>query len=578
MFQCPVCVDVCTSTRKEIDTHLKTTHSNITAPYVCPECATAFTTEKARKLHRRKQHLSTEEKAPFRGTLEEWVTTRYNTTRDSAAECFAPATVARVVAFRRALLFEGGRTLDQVLSLVDDGVITETLDEWVDAELQLHSTQTVNNHVRYLLLVLRYLADTTVINALVVEYVADLVGETQSAATRGSTTLNMLKMEDPFALARIRDTVVNALLQEQVDYIDPYIATHLFDTPTHSEEVLVFGVRLRNWLELAIRLTNIPCRIQCTRELRTVEHTGLDYVSKLVLRDGQYCRLINQDKSATSHQPLFLPLGANLSAYLHIYLAYGRPPTDHTYVFCTKKGAKWARPSRDLKIYLESVLGLDVHAIDPTGRFIHGSRALMMAVFAIGVHFDQQKMHGFARLLRHSSTTNERFYSMWQQRALSTQAIAAFADVFELPVTRAHVPMTCVQLRTIPRAIAARIDAQLQTPTVRPYWSTCSIGTQTGDMECSQGTQHELDVAATPPACVCCGQFSLQVFGPFGSMRRRKYAGRYYLACPCQRNTDGRFDTKHCLWYPLGYTPLQKSQSSIPRNMDEIKQYIATHR
>ena len=98
-------------------------------------------------------------------------------------------------------------------------------------------------------------------------------------------------------------------------------------------------------------------------------------------------------------------------------------------MFCTRRGAQWSRPSRDLNKYMHDTLAINVHDIDPTGRFIHGSRAIMMAVFAIGVGFDHQKMHGFARLLRHSSTTNERFYSIWQQRVLSNQSIDVFAQL-----------------------------------------------------------------------------------------------------------------------------------------------------
>ena len=99
---------------------------------------------------------------------------------------------------------------------------------------------------------------------------------------------------------------------------------------THSE----FGDRLRNWLELVIRFTNIPCRIQCSRELQMPDQDNMTYVAKLVIREGQYCRLINQDKTSSTHQPLVLPLGRTISAYLYFYITHCRTTTDqHSYVF-----------------------------------------------------------------------------------------------------------------------------------------------------------------------------------------------------------------------------------------------------
>lgn len=571
MFACPLCEDTFPK-RKDLDAHLATAHADNPTPYACGSCTSTFSTEKARKVHLTKRHGSRTAKrprplpdCPFVGTLTEWVTTRYNASRATAPERLSASTIARIEAFASGLI----GTL--VVVTEEAGKIMDDIDAWMDADVDQHEMQTVNNHVRYLRIYLLYLddhCDSPNVDATVLEYMDDLVADTQSSVSREVTTLNMLKLEDPFALARIRDTIVNALLREQVDYIDPCIRQDAVDVD--------FGVRLRNWLELAIRFTNIPCRIQCSRELRlpTATTTDLTYVAKLVLRDGQYCRLINQDKSAASHQPLLLPLGPVLSAYLHFYIARCRPAeADHGFVFCTRRGTRWSRPSRDLKRYLETVLGIDVYAVDPTGRFIHGSRAIMMAFVAIGVNFDQPKMHGFARLMRHSSTTNERFYSMWQQRALSNQAIDVFSDLMGLDLTvQAPVTYAPVHLRLPPPGL------RIITPetNVVPYYGTRSVGTQTG-VDMATDTDHEVDLAGTIPPCRTCAQQTLVLYGPFGSARRRRYFGRYFLACPaCHRNTDGRFTLADCLWYPLGHslTPTQKSQSSRPRNMAEIEDFI----
>ena len=600
MYPCPIC-RAPFEKRKEVDLHLTQEHAENKNPYPCTQCPAVFASEKASKLHRKNHHSSAPVTAlagsqpkrarladcPYVGTFSDWVLTRYNTTCDTHVEELAPATIVRIVAFAAAVRFDENHTLDQVIHWADEGRIIDAIDTWMDDELERYEMQTVNNHLRYLkLLVLFRQAhlDPPEVHDAVVEYLVDLVVDTQSSVTRATTTLNMLKLEDPFALAYLRDRVVNTLLREQVEYINPYIS-HLRDVDRGSSTHIAFGLRLRNWLELAMRFTNIPCRIQCSRELQMPEQDGRDYVAKLVLREGQYCRLINQDKTAASHQPLLLPLGRSLSAYLYLYITYCRT-ADHPYVFETRRGKKWRRPSRDLKQYLQNTLDIPVHDLDPTGRFIHGSRSIMMATFAIGAQFDQQKMHGFARLMRHSSTTNERFYSMWQQRALANQSIDVFASLMHLDFrshTQAPVSYVPVQLRDAPTSLLALcahgLGSDMADTNVAPCYSTRSVGTQTGLDESAQEVtdMREIDVADTVPACETCGLFSLVLHGPFGSTRRKKYFGRYYLACStCHLGGDGRFSLPKCIWFPLGYRPIQASKSNRPRNLKEIRSFLAS--
>jgi hypothetical protein len=588
MFKCPVC-DTSFEKRKNVDTHLSRDHPEQKTPYNCVHCTATFASEKAAKHHAKRHVLEDElpdrkrQCLSFTGTISEWVQVRYNTSRETVAEQLSPSTVSRIQAYHNTLRFEMNQTLEQVLALLDDGIIVELIDNWLDHELEMHSMQTVNNHVRYLKILLLFhqeRIDSPDVKESIIEYIVDLVADTQMTTTRSTTTLNMLKLEDPFALAAIRDLVVNALLKEQVEYIHPYMVS-LIGTDKHID----FGIRLRNWLELAIRFTNIPCRIQCTRELQMPDVTNSTYVAKVTMRDGQFCRILNQDKIASSHQPLLIPLGRSLSVYLYFYMTYCRPDSDHSFVFCTRRGTKWTRPSRDLKRYIEDTLGIPVHEVDPTGRFIHGSRAIMMAVFALGVHFNQQKMHGFARLMRHSSTTNERFYSMWQHRALSNQSIDVFSDVMGLDfnsITQTPSMYQPVRLRDVPPQVMSVFQQEFATTSnIVPCYGTRSIGTQTGDERPAdiESVLQEINVSDTQPRCVSCGLFTLELYGPFGSMRRKRYVGRYYLACKtCHRNEDGRFVLHKCLWYPIGYVPVQKSQSSRPRNMLEIQSYIASYK
>ena len=607
MFSCPLC-SAEYDRRKDVDEHLKSAaHAENTTPYGCNMCTSSFSTEKASKVHMRKRHATTIPVAtdedggaqkrqcvgivdcPFVGTLLEWVYSRYNNTRATTVEHLSSSTIARIEAFSVSLRFENDQTLTQILEM-EENVLLDIIDVYVDKDLEANSPQTVNNHLRYLKIILLFHKDHidhTCVDDVVIDYITDLVTETQSTTTRANTTLNMLKLEDPFALAKLRDELVNALLREQVEVIHPYILTNILSTEISTEKHLEFGARLRNWIELAIRYTNIPCRIQCTRELLMEDDLCQNYVCKLVLRENQFCRLVNQDKTAGSHQPLLLPLGRMLSSYLYFYITYCRPDTDHSFVFCTRRGAKWSRPSRDLKIYIESTLGIPVHSLDPTGRFIHASRAIMMAVFAIGVDFDQQKMHGFARLLRHSSTTNEMYYSMWQHRALSNQAIDVFANLMGIGdiatlTPSAYIP---VKLREVPsrmtHSFLRGFGANVSRTNIVPCYGTCSVGTQTGTSSSDDAPLHdnhqslaELDLTETQPMCSLCGKFTLELYGPFGSIRRKRYFGRYFLACACHMGEDGRFDLPKCMWYPLGHVPMQKSKSSRPRNMAEIQNFI----
>lgn len=600
MYSCPVCAGPFEK-RKEVDVHLQSVHADIPTPYTCRSCPSSFASEKAAKLHQKNRHSSapvvsleaSQNKrarfmsCPFVGTFPEWIQSRYNPSCDTVQEEMAPSTVLRITGFATTVRFEDDQSLEQVLAHGNEGPILDLLDNWLDTELQDFELQTVTNHLRYLKLLLlfhRDHVDPPEVDAAVVEYVVDLVVDTQNSTTRNLTTLNMLKLEDPFALAYLRDRVVNALLREQVEYIHPYVRTCPFPTLDRQCTAHVeFGLRLRNWLELSIRFTNIPCRIQCTRQLQMPDQAEPNYVAKLVLRDGQYCRLINQDKTASSHQPLLLPLGPSLSAYVYLYLTWCRT-SQHPFVFETRRGNQWLRPSRDLKNYLQTTLQIPVQDIDPTGRFIHGSRALMMATFAIGVHFDQQKMHGFARLLRHSSTTNERFYSMWQHRALANQSIDVFASLMHLDFRStttapgAYVPVHLQEAPPNLRSLCVHgLETTMAQSNVVPYYSTRSIGTQTGTGETPSTAQdlREIDLAETVPACVSCGLFTLVLHGPFGSARRKKYFGRYYLACPtCHLGSDGRFCLPKCLWFPLGHKPLQSSHSNRPRNLSEIQTFL----
>lgn len=589
VFTCPLCQNTYEK-RVELDKHLQVDHADKPSPYSCDMCTTMFGSEKAMLSHKRKRHVIDDKmedtKRVKKSSIDftDWVTQYYNPRKSLVKEKLSESTIQRIIGFETGNVL--GCTISELLFEQDDEEsILNRIDTWVDDELQKYELQTINNHVRYLYFLVLYYTETRQCNHdHIIQYMDDLVHNTQLLTSKSASTINVLKLEDPYALSAIRDRVVDALTTEQVEHIDPYI-TQFIHGNVNADNVYTFGIRLRNWLELAIRFTNIPCRIQCTRDMRTTTYGKYDYVSKLIQHVDQYHRLINMDKTgSTTHQPISIPLDKTLSMYLYYYVTYFRPG-DSDYVFVTKNGTKWTKPSRDLKVYLNDVLNIPVADIDPTGRFIHASRAIMMAAFSIRVDFNISRMHEFARLMRHSSTTSEHYYSIWQQKYASENAINTFSRVFGVDIVTSHDESSVkkkspVGLRMPSSIIRHHYDSQTNKDGHFYRYATYSVGTQTNFYENddnSNSPNREIDIAATIPPCPSCNEQSLDVYGPFGSKRRKWYYGRYYLACAaCHRDSSDktRFRLTSCLWYPLGYKPLQKSNSSKPRNMEDICKYI----
>ena len=594
-FKCPICKDSF-ERRVVLDKHLREVHHDNPSPYECDTCEGVFGTEKALRSHKRKKHetdgiVDNDSKRAKTTTVDfnEWVVKCYNPRKTVVKERLSESTVRRIIQFEQVNSL--GCPISELLqSTNDEDTILNTIDLWIDGEMSKYEVQTVNNHVRYLSFLILFYTETYPVKDSdnIIQYMNDIVHNVQLLTSKSASTLNVLKIEDPYALSAIRDRVVNALRIDQVEHIDPYIISVINRGEQNVEDMYAFGTRLRNWLELAIRFTNIPCRIQCTQDLRNTTYESYDYVAKLICRsDNQYHRLINMDKTgSTTHQPISIPLGRTLSTYLYYYVTYFRPG-DTDYVFVTKNGSKWTKASRDLKTYLNNVLHIPVDEIDPTGRFIHASRSIMMAAFAIHVDFNTNRMHEFARLMRHSSTTSEHYYSIWQQKYASENAIHTFSRVFEVDIHTEHTVLSTTKTSPVGLAMPSSIIRHhylcqsCDDDNRYNKYETRSVGTQTNDtMEnvvSFEQKNKEIDIATTIPSCPSCKELTLDVYGPFGSKRRKWYYGRYYLACTkCHRDPldHTRFRLTECLWYPLGYTPKQKSKSTKPRNLEQIYEYI----
>jgi hypothetical protein len=585
-FDCPVC-ECKYPKRKLLAAHLQLVHPNV-QPYTCDTCTSAFSSEKAKQLHVKRFHLPCnkrlhDEVVVVQSVFDRWVRDVYNL---KSTEPLSASTIDRVVAFSEVARF-GELRFDE-LPFEDIDGFAEVIHAWLDVEFVSFEKQTVNNHLRYL----RYLVmhrlgpgESDILNGL-----DDLVANVQRATTHQHVTTSVLNMYDPYSLAIIRDQVVAALQIKQRDVIDPFIVRHLQYKDTDTVHLVNFGaLELRCWLEISMRFCNVPMRVQCSREL--VEGVAIStYVAKLVARDGQYCRLISQDKIADAHQPILLPLGRLLSSYLAFYLTFCRHTSGNPYVFQSKRGNKWRHISRDLKRYLTQI-NVPAEQIDPSGRFIHASRAIGIAAYAIQIDFDRYKLHGFATLLRHSSATSERFYSLWTHDMIVSRSIRHFSDAMGLdcgqPATAAK-GYIALRLHDPPRILQLHLETVL-VATVERYnaptnYGVCSTGTQTESTQTDhvhieQGNALlEFTPTSTVPNCEGC-TIPLQVYGPYGGQRRKRYFGRYFLACANCYLSPGsdRFQLHRCRWFPLGITPLTKSNSARPRNLPEIEAFIVAN-
>lgn len=493
----------------------------------------------------------------------------------------------------RFLLNEGLHTasVDWTSSEAFDDRMNEKEDEWTARGLKM---TTMANYYRYLSIYGAYVSDMKhSLGEFVHELILERISSLQTASTRATVRENCLTLLDPYSMATLRNSIIDQLNRVQQQHIDPFISEHLLgSSPPRTTDTIRFGEEhLKPWLDLCIRFTNIPARVQCTIYLQLPSSTDHDYVSKLVLRKGQYVRVINGDKTKHVYQPVAIPLGPILSWYLEFYLRFCRPEPRNEqsakYVFLTKQGSLWKNASKHIKEYMKDHVGMDPCEIDPSGRFVHGSRHIVLATYALRVHFDELKLRNFALLMRHSIQTAMKFYNVWTDICRSRSAVRDFATVMELPdckeMNTIETPNMVYSVLGRPRGVIRSCMSQFldhyNEPSFVPQYTVKDASTQTTD-----GGEDVL-IAPTPspqkkvqhpnssvPTCTVC-QSPLALHGPCGNSRHKKF-GHYFLQC-VQCIPHKRI-TKHAKVYPLGYTPPEhvKSVSSIPRNMKNILKYI----
>ena len=157
----------------------------------------------------------------------------------------------------------------------------------------------------------------------------------------------------------------------------------------------------RNFLELYMRVFDVPTRVQCSERLMR-PHISIknDNVSKLVYFGGlNMCRLFAFDKTGTnSTLPTMIPMNKIVTAYMCIYLHY----TYHIkseYVFFDDVNEQWRTCSSDQLLYMNAIIETEnmPYKIDKN----HEIRDL--GLNAYGMRYGFTKMNEMGIIMRTSS-------------------------------------------------------------------------------------------------------------------------------------------------------------------------------
>lgn len=470
--------------------------------------------------------------------------------------------------------------------------VEEFLDQWCDEQNAQVKAVTVAQRARHLRWVGRYKYAMGESTEDVLDLLDDLVQDLQAIGSRTTTETCLLAILDPYALNRLGHEVVNVLRTFEKDDFHPFLRRHYLEDETMGRsEYIKFGQSLRCFLDLALRFTNVPLRVQCTQRLMGMDMQDPEYVAKLTSRGSYLSRIVNRDKTGKSYQAVEVPMNATLSQYLMFYYRHCRAdPTSHL-VFQSSNGCQWRKASRDLKKFLRD-RGFDASHVESNGRFIHGSRHIGLASFCVQVGFDNTKIEKYCTLLRTSLETVRGFYSPWLALYQSQDAVHTLmaAQGHEIPVPHKVRP---IQLLGPPTELRSGLKGELQSDFAqrvhtRPVWGTRDQGSQTAaikggdtlyincdrDVKTHHSSTPKTMAAADPlPSCGTCGQTQC-VGGPIADSRSGRY-GQYFTVCiQC---SDKKKPNDQSRWYALGIRPMHKSVSYRPRNLQKVLDHIDKH-
>ena len=471
----------------------------------------------------------------------------------------------------------------------------EAIDNFIDS--QSADSHTICNYLRYI----RWYALWQYSNGKCTSIHLDVLNETIKDMQLHSSTrkagLSLLTVLSPSELVKIRERIVAALATYQHEIVDVSLRQLLLYRVEPSNG---FKKSFQCWLELCLRFVDVPMRIQASIGMVKSTTTG-DFISKLeVLPDG-FARVVSQDKVKSSHQPIMLKTPKLLNPYLYIFLERFSDKKS-PFVFSSSKTGKWSKASRDVKAFMKESLNIDPDLIEPNGRFVHGSRKVGLASFAMKVDFCTHSLRDFCVLMRHSLDVSERYYQTWSKMESATRAANKFAQAMRgedseevaAVYTPGNIHAAPVAVRNFydDRQTFSTFKFELQdkgtstamdkisandkviTPTLSPL-ETNLVPEAPTPLDILEVTEEKLRIIKQDSAIPNCDKCRapLSVYGPYGLRRDTLRLGRYYLMC--NKNCRDKRPNKNTYFYELGVVPNLPSQSQKSiRNKDEVNKFI----
>lgn len=471
-----------------------------------------------------------------------------------------------------------------LLTVDNPFVFSECIDDFIDEQSLKVEYSTITQRLRYLRWYLLYRCSVeSDFDSNMIDDIDQTIEDMQSVSTNNITNKSLINIYDPYRLAKLGNDVVALLCDIQYNTIDPFIVRFFTDRKSiTSEDLKRFGnIHLKCWLELLIRFTNVPLRIQGTTGLVMPDYKGMDYISKLSIGTHRIYRIVNRDKLGDYKQIVRIPLDEISSGYMMFYITYCRPDPTSKFVFQSQKGNIWKKASNDLKSYL-SQYNIKCDDLYPNGRFIHFTRNIGIAIYSIMCDFDIQKIRNYCTLIRNQLINMEHIYSPWLKVEQSHHACRELMKVrdtkhlFEIH----NIPKIEIKHIDIPRHIVRKGFITLFQNHCNENINTTSI-VRTKDVSTSTrdiSRHHDInnneiqDHNMEVETCRTCSS-SYSILGPV-ALQRHKHFGKYFTQCI---KCNGKYICQESCIFALGVKPNQNSISYKPRNIDEIQKYINQH-
>lgn len=262
---------------------------------------------------------------------------------------------------------------------------------------------------------------------------------------------------------------------------------------------------LRCWIEVAMRLVNIPSRPQASRMLQYGRNTlETSYVCKLVLMHRRFYRIWNRDKvhKQAIHKPVMAPLDDTLSIYLFCYIYFLKEQPQSPYVY----GSEWNHYSQSLKEFISNTLAIQYQDIDASNFFIHRTRHIMLASYGGLTNFEHSLLVRWSVLMRHTSHVAETKYAVWGKWFQSMNAVDRFHHSWNSPWQSNHAQdfLQPESISPVSHQLLARVG-----PMMAKYEDETLIN---DDAEMNWENTHihavaPSDVPPPLPRCMICGAF-----------------------------------------------------------------------